>query len=253
MFLFIAILVYPGPGSYALHIGMEHELQEYGELAPVKSGTGMSLAPILAYEPTFGTIFGGAVFLDRSITPEYRFIARLSFSTEGEYSALFNLKKWAGTNTYFHLEVEVDDFDRTYYGEGMDTDPDKNIRLEGTVSRVQYFLKFLENNKISMGPFLDYRGAEQTGFEGTDVAAPVYDEMTLGLGMRLFYDIRDSYLSPTTGVFDTLTIRYVPESLSNIKGGGKPPGLCWQEGYTLPGRGATPATSIGTAWAGLTN
>jgi outer membrane protein assembly factor BamA len=198
---------------------MEHELEEYGELAPVKSGTGMSLAPILAYEPTFGTIYGGAVFLDRSIAPEYRFHTRLAFSTAREYSALFDLIKWVGTDTYFHLEVEVDDFARPYYGEGMDTDRDKDIRLEGTVSRVLYFLKFIENWKVSMGPFLDYRGAEQTNVEGTDVAAPVYDEKTLGLGMRFFYDIRDSHLNPTSGVFDTLTIRYVPEALSNFKGG----------------------------------
>ena len=213
------MLVYPGPMSYATHTGMEHELDEYGDLAPVKSDTGMSLAPILAYEPTFGTIYGGAVFLDRFIAPQYRFHTRLAFSTEGEYSALFDLKKWVGTNTYFHLEVEVDDFARPYYGEGMDTERDKDIRLEGTVSRVLYFLKFMENWKVSMGPFLDYRGAEQADIEGTGVAAPVYDERTLGLGMRFFYDIRDSHLSPTSGVFDTLTIRYVPDSLSTFKGG----------------------------------
>ena len=214
----IALLTYPGQGFGIDHSGMEQELQEYGELAPVKSGTGLSLAPILSYEPTFGTIFGGAVFLNRLITPQYRFHTRLAFSTEGEYSTLFDLKKWVGTNTYFHLEVEVDDFDRPYYGEGMDTEPDKDINLEGTVSRILYFLKFRENGKVSMGPFLDYRGAEQTGLEGTAIAAPVYDETTLGLGMRFFYDIRDNHLSPTSGVFDTLTIRYVPASLSNFKG-----------------------------------
>jgi hypothetical protein len=216
--LFIALLAYPGSESYATHTGIEHELQEYGELAPVKSGTGMSLAPIFAYEPTFGMIYGGAIFLDRSTAPRYRFNTRLVFSTESEYSVFVDLRKWVGTRTYFHLEVEVDDFARPYYGEGMNTSPDEEIFLEGTVSRVLYFLKFWENGKVSMGPFLDYRGANQKGVEGTGVVAPEYDETTLGLGMRFFYDIRDSHLNPTSGVFDTLTIRYVPDSLSTFKG-----------------------------------
>jgi outer membrane protein assembly factor BamA len=216
--LFIAMLVYPGTESYATHTGMEHELEEYGEVAPVKSGTGMSLAPILAYEPTFGLIYGGAIFLDRPIAPQYRFHTRLALSTENEYSVLFDLTKWVEKNTYFRLEVEWDNFARPYYGEGMDTSPDDDILLEGPVSRVLYFLKFMENGKISMGPFLDYRGAEQEEVEGTGVAVPEYDEKTLGLGVRFFYDNRDSHLSPTSGVFDTLTIRYVPDSLSTFKG-----------------------------------
>ena len=218
MFLFTVLLAYPGSGLYAEHIGIEHDPQEYGKLAPVRSGTGMSLAPIFAYEPTFGTIYGGALFLDRPLTPQYRLFTRLAFSTEEEYSVLLDLKKWVGTNTYFHLEVEVDDFARSYYGEGMDTDPDNGILLKGTVSRILYFLKFRDNGEVSMGPFLDYRGAELKEVDGTGIEVPEYDETTLGLGMRFFYDIRDSHLNPTSGVFDTLTIRYVPDSLSTFKG-----------------------------------
>ena len=116
MLLFIALLAYPGSESYATHTGIEDDLQEYGELAPVKSGTGMSLAPIFAYEPTFGTIYGGAIFLDRFISPQYRFHTRIASSTEGEYSVLLDLKKYVSERTYFHLEVEVDDIARPFYG-----------------------------------------------------------------------------------------------------------------------------------------
>ncbi len=218
MFLFVALLAHPGPGFGVDRTGIEQEIHEYGKLAPVRSGTGMSLAPIFAYEPTFGTIFGGAIFLDRPAAPRYRFNTRLAFSTEGEYSIFVDLKKWVGPGTYFHLEIDTDNFARPYYGEGMDTSPDEKIFLEGTVSKVLYFLKFWEDGKISMGPFLDYRGARQKGVEGNDVSAPEYDEASLGLGMRFFYDIRDSHLNPTSGVFDTLTVRYVPDSLSTFKG-----------------------------------
>jgi len=197
---------------------MEQEFHEYGELAPIRGRTGMSLAPILAFEPTFGTIFGGAIFLDRAALQQYRFHTRLAFSTEKEYSVFLDLKKWVAENTYFHLEVEVDDFARPYYGEGMDTSPDEKIFLEGTTSRVAYFLKFMEKGKFSLGPFLDYRAADQDGVDGTDVSPPQYEESTAGLGLCILYDTRDNHLSPNSGIYDNFRIRYVPDSLSTAKG-----------------------------------
>ncbi len=217
-FLVILLLTYPGAESLAEHRGLAHLPDIYSEISSIGSSTGMSLAPILAYEPTFGTIFGGAVFLEKPFATQFTFNSRLAFSTEGEYSALVSLKRYIGPLNYYHLEIEVDDFARPYYGEGMDTASDDNIFLEGTVTRAMFFLKFLENWKISMGPFLDYRGAELEDVEGNSLVAPVYDEQTLGLGMSFFYDDRDNQLSPTSGVFDTLTIRYIPDSLSTFKG-----------------------------------
>lgn len=219
-FLIIALLVCPVTAVLAAHEGLVHEGDVFKEINRIGSSTGMSLAPILAYEPTFGTIYGGAVFLERLFAPQYSFNGRLAFSTEGEYSALFSLKKWVDRDTYFHLEVEIDDFARPYYGEGMETSPDDRIFLEGTVSRLLYFLKFKESGKLSLGPFLDFRGVRLEAVEGDSLEAPEYDEATLGLGMRFFYDNRDSKLSPTAGVFDTMTVRYVPDSLSAFKGSG---------------------------------
>jgi len=212
------MLISPGSGFGSDPTVMEPDLDIYGEISRIGSSTGVSVAPILAYEPTFGTIYGGAVFMEKLFAPHLYLVSRLAFSTEGEYSALFNFKKWVDPETYFHLEVELDDFDRPYYGEGMDTSPDEEIFLGGTVSRFFYFLKFKENGKLSLGPFFDYRGVRPKEVEGTDLAPPEYGEATLGLGMRFFYDNRDSQLSPTSGVFDTLTIRYVPDSLSTFKG-----------------------------------
>jgi outer membrane protein assembly factor BamA len=197
---------------------MEQELQEYGELALVRSGPGISLAPILAYEPTFGMIYGGAVFMERTLPPQYRFDTILAFSTDDEYSVAFGLKKWVQEDTYFHLELDVDNFARPYYGEGMDTSASEKIDIEGTVVAARYFLKFMDKAKISLGPFFDYRSADQAEVVGNDLVPPEYNESTFGLGMYLFYDDRDSELSPSSGVFDTMTIRYVPDSLSTFKG-----------------------------------
>ncbi|MDF1525064.1 MAG: BamA/TamA family outer membrane protein [bacterium] len=197
---------------------MEQELGEYGELAPLREGIGVSLSPIVAYEPTFGMIYGGAVFLERELPPRYNFETILAFSTEGEYSVVLNLKKWVTEDTYFHLELDVDDFTRPYYGEGMDSDPSKRIDLEGTVHQARYFLKFVDKNKISFGPFLEYRGTIPGDVIGNDLAPPEYREATLDLGMCLFYDSRDSELSPASGTFHNLTIRYVFDYLSTFQG-----------------------------------
>ena len=196
---------------------MERELDLYGEIAQLGSSTGMSIAPILAYEPTFGMIYGGALFLEKPFAPQYSFNSRLAFSTEGEYSTLVSLKKHYGPRNYYHLELEVDDFARPYYGEGMDTSASRKIFLEGTVSRLLYFLKCMKNGQVSWGPFLDFRGANPEEVEGGGVAPPEYEEATLGLGLCFFFDGRDSQLSPTTGVFDTLTLRLVPDALSSFR------------------------------------
>ena len=214
----IALLVCPGSLLYAEHTGLVHESDIFGEIATIGSSTSMSLAPILAYEPTFGTIFGAAVFLEKPFATRFSFKGRLAFSTEGEYSALVALKRYDGPDKFYQLEVEVDDFARPYYGEGMDTNPDESILIEGTTSRLLYFLQLREGGKVSFGPFLDYRGANEEGVDGSSVAAPEYDEATLGLGWQFFYDNRDSQLNPESGVFDTLILRLVPDALSTGKG-----------------------------------
>jgi hypothetical protein len=169
MFLFTVLLAYPGPGFCVDHSGMEQEIQEYGELTPHQGDIGMSLAPVLAYEPTFGMIYGGAVFLERELLPKYKFNTILAFSEDGEYSVVTNLKKWVGENSYFHLELSVDNFARPYYGEGMDTVATDKIDIEGSVYEASYFLKFEDKGKVSMGPFLEYRSAEQDEIIGDAV------------------------------------------------------------------------------------
>jgi hypothetical protein len=197
--------------------GMGDDLSEWGELAPIRDKTGVSLAPIFAYEPTFGTVWGGAIFLDRPTDPRYWMYARLAFSTDEEYSAEFKVKRWMDNDAYYDLHLELDDFDRPYYGEGMDTDASESILIEGTVLKVKYFLKFRKSGKLTYGPFIDYRGASFDGVDGTDIAPPEYDERSLGAGLCVFYDARDSSLNPTKGVYDTLTLRVVPDGLSTYE------------------------------------
>jgi outer membrane protein assembly factor BamA len=215
----LALVVVWSSAAYCDHrTGMQEDLSEWGELAPIRDKTGVSLAPILAVDPSFGTIFGGAVFLDRPADPHYFMYTRLALSTEGETSIQFNYKRWLKNGIFYHLDAEVDDFARPYYGEGMDTDKSERILLEGTVARVQYFLKYIKNGKLVFGPFLDFRSADHKGTDGTDVSPPEYGESTLGVGLCLFYDSRDNPLSPTRGVYDTLTFRLLPDELSSFEG-----------------------------------
>jgi len=211
---------WPGTAACDERTGMGDDLSEWGELAPIRDKTGVSLAPIFAYEPTFGTVWGGAIFLDRPTEPRYWTYARLAFSTDGEYSTEFNIKKWVDNEVYYDFYMELDDFARPYFGEGMDTEASQNILIEGTVLRARYFLKYRKNRKVVYGPFIDFRGAGFDGVDGTDVAPPEYDERTLGVGLIMYYDGRDSGMSPTKGVYDTLTLRVVPDSFTTYEDSG---------------------------------
>jgi hypothetical protein len=218
--LVAAVLVFGGGGTTAWsdsHLGSQPDIREWAEHGQKDIRTGMSLAPIIAFEPTFGTIIGGAVFLDRPETPRYRLASRLAFSSDGEYSVLMDIKRHLADNTFFHLEVEVDDFARPYYGEGMETTAEDRIMLEGTVSRTLFFLKCRNQGKLTMGPFLDFRGADLNSVDGSDIPVPEYEAATTALGFCVFYDGRDNHLSPTSGVYDTLTLRLAPKGLSSYE------------------------------------
>ena len=195
-------------------VGAIEELEEFAERGTPQARTGMSLVPILAFDPTFGAVFGGATFLERPFDPRYRLFTRGAFSSRGEYSALFSLRRWYREDTFYDLEVEVDDFARPYYGEGMGTAASDRIMLEGTVSRVLFYFHSQKVLATAFGPFLDYRGVHPKGVEGTEIPPPDFDESSLALGYFLTYDNRDSWLSPTDGQYSTVRVSLVPDSLS---------------------------------------
>jgi len=212
---FALLFIMPGPARCQEKMGTLEELEEYVERSAPKARTGTSLAPILAYEPTFGTLFGAAAFLQRPYEPHFRFFSRAAFSTRGEYSVLLNYRRWYGWNNFFQIELEVDDFSRPYFGEGMGTSADDQIMLEGTTTQVFYWFRGEKRGAMSLGPLLDFRCTNSTGIDGTDVAPPDYGESTLALGYFLTYDSRDSVLSPTSGMFNMVTLRFVPDLLSS--------------------------------------
>jgi len=195
-------------------IGAIEELEEFAERGTPQARTGMSLAPILAYEPTFGGVFGGAAFLERPFDPRYRLFTRGAFSSRGEYSVLFSLKRWYREDTFYDLEVEVDDFARPYYGEGMDTVASDRIMLEGTVPRVLFYFHSRRVLAAAFGPFLDFRGVHPEGVDGTEIPPPDFDESSLALGYFLAYDNRNSQLSPSDGRYSTAKVHLVPDSFS---------------------------------------
>lgn len=174
----------------------------------------MSLAPILAYEPSYGLIYGGAAFFKRPYDPRYRLFTRVTFTTDSEYELTLDLNRWFREDAFIQIQMELDDYSRPYYGEGMDTTESESIFLEGTTSRVLLYLKGRRGIRVKTGPFLDYRGVNPEGVDGTDISPPEYDESTLSLGYCLTYDSRDSNLSPTDGYYNILTVRIAPESLS---------------------------------------
>jgi outer membrane protein assembly factor BamA len=198
-------------------IGRTEDLEEYIERGTPEASTGISLAPILAYEPSFGVIFGGASFFERPFDPRYRLFTRVTFTTNSEYGVTFDLKRWYREDKFYQLQLDLDDYARPYYGEGMNTSASENVLLEGTVGRIQFYLKGRRGTRITSGPFIDYRGTDPKGVDGTDITPPEYKESTLSLGFSLNYDSRDSNLSPTSGYYNALTVRIVPDFLSTYQ------------------------------------
>ena len=127
------------------------------------------------------------------------------------------MQRWFGDNSFYRLEVEIDNFARPYYGEGMGTRPTDRILLRGTTGRLEFVLKWKELGKVTLGPFVDYRCVDVEEIDGNVVIPPAVDEASLSIGMSFFYDSRDNHLSPTRGVYDNLVIRLVPDFLTTYE------------------------------------
>jgi outer membrane protein assembly factor BamA len=218
--LVLLLIVLYGPRSAADEdrLGITEEVEEFAERGTPAAETGMSLAPILAYEPTFGGIFGGAAFLERPFDPRYRLFTRGALSSRGEYSILFSLRRWYREDMFYDFEIEVDDFARPYYGEGMTTVASDRIMLEGTASRALYYFRSRKDVAATFGPYLDFRRVQPEGIDGSEITPPDFDESSLAIGYFLTHDSRDSRLSPSDGRYTTARAHVVPDALTTYEG-----------------------------------
>ncbi len=217
LFLVLSMPFFAFGASVGDHAGPDEQEIDRGleTIAVEIKPHGMSIAPILAFDSTFGTIFGAALFLSR---PEkgYDLTTKLNATTESDLALFLDYRKWSETAYVYRLEVTVDGFEIPYYGEGSDTTEADEERIDQTAVEAKFHLNHREDSKIKMGLFLDYRLRNEVSVDGDETVRRFPDESRLGFGYSLAYDTRDSSINPAKGTFQRYSLLYLPESTTSL-------------------------------------
>lgn len=205
------------PGrALAVHTPQDEQNMELLEaVAAAKQHEGISLAPILAFDSTFGTIYGAAIFLSRA-AEGYDLAAKFNATANSDLALFLDYKQQLTAGYSYRLEVMLDGFEVPYYGEGSDTLETSEVRIDRTAVEIKFYLNHRQNSQIKMGLFLDYRLRHEVSVDGDTMTRLFPDESRLGFGYSVVFDTRDSAISPRKGLYQKFSLLYLPESTSSL-------------------------------------
>ncbi len=174
---------------------------------------GISVAPVVGYDPTFSFVYGAAFF--------YR-ADRFAFGTD------FNLNF---KNVYqFHVHVDhrfADDWEYQihstsnkgfdpYYGEGGETLVSDFTHIWGLKSSTRAKIIYHTSKIFSVGAYGDVRLMDE-GPSPTGAFTRFFpDETTLGIGLCAEIDTRDNIQDTRNGFRFTLDATYLPHQFSTL-------------------------------------
>ena len=179
--------------------------------------SGTSFTPTFDISPVYDIVYGFAYFRSLPEKPGFEYGTSIHFGSEEGESFIFHYDKWTSPKRQYQTRFSYSTFFDPYYGEGNDTAEDGDINLDGTKYLLQFFAKKEMGNSFDLGPYLDFRSREEDGVDGVPGASSgIPDETSLGLGLCLTYDKRDSTMSPTWGQYAQFRLLYVPDALTSL-------------------------------------
>lgn len=177
----------------------------------VRSGT--SMAPLVAYDPTYGLVLGGAYFYGSTAEAPYRYGLIMFGTTQGNFGADFRIKKWFGDRWFYSMHAAGNNLYAPYYGEGNRTLVEDRVDIATRLLKAAPVLGYRLSNTLSLalGSELSFREAT----DNTDPDASVIGrDFTPAMTAALEWDERDDECDPHSGRYSTLLLRYGPSNLS---------------------------------------
>ncbi len=221
--ILVLTLVAPGagyPSTHPMAAGAvpgrpAEEILEGPRVEGKRSGT--SFTPTIDVNPVYDTIVGFAYFRSLPEKPGFEYGTSLNFGTKDGESFVFHYDKWLNRDRLYQARLSYSTFFDPYYGEGNDTDKDSEVQIDGTKLLLQVFRKSKFGDSFTFGPYLDLRSREEDGVDDDpSVRSGLPDETSVGLGLSLVYDTRDSAASPTWGKYAEFRLLFVPDVLTSL-------------------------------------
>jgi len=162
---------------------------------------GYSFAPILGYDPTFGTLFGAAAFRGSTKPPLSNGHALVYGSTKGNFAAEAAYTYWDDDRMFYKAELRGSNFFSAYFGEGDNTDVNSLLKIEtrtfSVIPTVGY--RFSRDFSLSFYSQVKYR-------EETAPTKIIPTELTPVIGVTAAYDLRDNQIDSKKGTYLALSV-----------------------------------------------
>jgi outer membrane protein assembly factor BamA len=190
------------------------KLPEINDDASTKISNGISVFPIVGYDPSTGFYFGGAFFHGDTEPP----VKNLSIYAYGAFTGLLALdvrfKIWNTTNLFYNFSSLTTNFFDPYFGEGNNTTPQVAFPLNNFKTNLKVSAWYRFTRLLSSGIYTELNYRKENGVNGDSTLRIFGDEFTPIVGLALVYDSRDHEFFTKHGCYLTGKVDWGPAFLS---------------------------------------
>lgn len=173
---------------------------------------GLSLAPIVGYDPAYGVLVGGAVFRGVLAAP-YSNASAIAYASFKKNAALeLRYKIWDRDRWFYNFESTLANFFDPYYGEGDRTDVNGRIMIDNFHASFDPSVGYRFDRQLTLilGAQLRYRDETGVRVFGSELR-PAY-------GATLVYDNRDNQIDTHHGIYTSVALDTGPGAFSTKAG-----------------------------------
>lgn len=179
------------------------------------SKDGISVAPVVGYDPAYGFVFGGAFFYQKDT---FGFGTDFNLNFKQVYQLHLHLAHRFHEKWEYQLHSSTTKGFDPYFGEGGETDVNAFTHLWGVRSSESIKLLYHPAKILKVGTFANLRLRTEEPGETEPFVRHHPDETTPGFGLFSDLDTRTNTQDPKNGFRFVLDFTYVPGQLSSLPG-----------------------------------
>lgn len=188
------------------------------------SSTGYAFSPIIGYDPSLGTILGGAIFMYPLEPPGQYFDLQVQTLLSGTMSMnVHYVYDGIAQDLSLSLSGSYSGYVQYYFGEGDATDAEKFDKLYAHRYSCTPELSLCVRSDMRINLFADLRGAKELKVtDKNDLLLKtniIPDRTITAVGTSVQYDTRGNLTGLDNGLLGRISIQYLPEGKTVQYGG----------------------------------
>ncbi len=177
--------------------------------------TGISLSPIVGYEPTYGTIIGGAYFQENLDPRKEKWYVVGAGTFQKKFGIEAGYKLWTSNHWIYDLEFDGNTFYDAYFGEGNRGRKEDRVGLQNLRLNLYPTVWYRLTHDWSVGALSEIRYRDDWGTDNNSGEHFLPSEVTAVMGLAVENDTRDNVAFPKHGSYHLLIVDAGPPFMSN--------------------------------------